>query len=1355
MGKKRIKAAVALATAAVTATVPGSYMPGLMTALAAEQNSADLKVVNTSVSPGNGQVYHGAKIFTFETSVPIQSPGDGWRDVSDSMTGTKWAKEFTTNQKFTLTIRDLDGHSITTPRYEVKNIEAETLNPEVSYSTSAPTQENVVVTIETGMVECKTPSGWEKVGAKRNTFQKTYTDNENETVTLVSLGGQEASAEISVRNIDREAPSVIDITYSPDNGQMSRSKVVTIIADEPIESPAADWIKVEESNGTKWEKTYTQAMKDSVTLKDLAGNESASIPFEVKRIEDVDLAAEVIYSNNGQYTNQDVTVTIKTNVECHTPEGWTQIGSKRNQFEKTYSADTVETVKLVSLAEQVLNQNVEVVGIDKVAPKAFINGTNPIDESNVYNYDINLKFNDNAALDHYVLNGHENPTNIFGNLWGDGNYVNIKGYLNVNGENTLTVWDRAGNSSTYTFRIDQVGPVVQVEVEDPDIVTPTKTVTLTGNEPFKMVDNDQYDNLWFNPLNADQDGYATIWTASATKAISESFAVEDKLGNQSTVAVNVSNVNSIVPEATVIYTNTEPTTNDVPVQITWNTALSQESVQILEKDGWKQNINNPLIFVKIFKENATLTYNNIKNDAGVPGKKLVITVNNIDRTGPAVTAAVENPDIMTPTKTVTLTGDEPFKVVDNTSHSKLWFIPYNDDDNDGYATEWRASATTPIFEGYTVEDKLGNQSTVAVYVTNVDSLVPEATINYTVTEPTTGVVPVEITWNTGLSAEFEKQLEEEGWEKTHNVPPTFVRIFRENETLTYTNVESQSGVPGKALTVTVNNIITEKEIGINYWDVVNNRQAGEGKIVVDGDATTVSINDLIGILPEGYELAEDAETVNINDGWIYVQVRPVVTTQEVGVNYWDVENDKQAGEGKVTVSADATSVNTSALTDIPEGYELATTGDITINGGWIYVEVRPAEKEETTQEVGVNYWDVENNEQVCEGKVTVSADAAAVNTSALTDIPEGYELATTGDITINGGWIYVEVRPVATTQEVGVNYWDVENDKHVDEGKVTVSADATSVNTSALTDIPEGYELATTGDITIYGGWIFVDVRPIKEEAATQEVEIIFVDEATKENVGDTTITLDKEATVFNVGILESSVPEGYELAESGDVFINEEGATEIKVRLVEEEEGMEAILIINFVDPFGGDVDVEPVVVAENGPEGGYAIFNYGEDWELPEGYDFAEDFDEMIAKQEFRVKYGHTLDTVEIGIVPEEEVKELKKAAAEFFKEAEEEPEETVSEAVSEDAADEAAVEKEESEEESEEALTTEETKPEKEAQEEAEAEEEVQEEAEPEEEAQEEAEAEETAQEEKESEEESEEDEVIKDAEESQEE
>ena len=65
-------------------------------------------------------------------------------------------------------------------------------------------------------------------------------------------------------------------------------------------------------------------------------------------------------------------------------------------------------------------------------------------------------------------------------------------------------------------------------------------------------------------------------------------------------------------------------------------------------------------------------------------------------------------------------------------------------------------------------------------------------------------------------------------------------------------------------------------------------------------------------------------------------------TQVVGVNYWDVENNAPVGEGEVSVAADATNVNTSALTDIPEGYELVSTGDVAINDGWIFVEVKPA-----------------------------------------------------------------------------------------------------------------------------------------------------------------------------------------------------------------------------------------------------------------------------------------------------------------------------------------------------------------------------------------------------------------------------
>ena len=211
-----------------------------------------------------------------------------------------------------------------------------------------------------------------------------------------------------------------------------------------------------------------------------------------------------------------------------------------------------------------------------------------------------------------------------------------------------------------------------------------------------------------------------------------------------------------------------------------------------------------------------------------------------------------------------------------------------------------------------------------------------------------------------------------------------------------------------SIDVKVRMVSTTNIIGINYWDVENNKQAGEGKVTVDAGATKVNSSQLTDI-PEGYELVWTGD-FDINDGWIYVEVRPVATTQTVGVNYWDIVNNEQAGEGEVTVAADATNVNSSALTDIPEGYELVNVGDFAITDGWIYVEVRPVDAE--TKTVGLNYWDVVNNQQVAEGSVTVAADATMVNTSTFKDIPAGYELVWEGDLQINDGWVWVEVRPV-------------------------------------------------------------------------------------------------------------------------------------------------------------------------------------------------------------------------------------------------------------------------------------------------------------------------------------------------------
>ena len=329
--------------------------------------------------------------------------------------------------------------------------------------------------------------------------------------------------------------------------------------------------------------------------------------------------------------------------------------------------------------------------------------------------------------------------------------------------------------------------------------------------------------------------------------------------------------------------------------------------------------------------------------------------------------------------------------------------------------------------------------------------------------------------------------------------------------------------------VAVRPVETTVTVGVNYWDIVNNKQVYEGKVTVDKDAYNVNTSDLTDI-PDGYELVNVGD-VQINDGWIFVEIKPIETTVTVGVNYWDVVNNKQVYEGKVTVDKDAYNVNTSDLTDIPEGYELVNVGDVQINDGWIFVEVRPVA---TTKVIGVNYWDVVNNEQVAEGEAIVAADAWNVNSSALVDIPEGYELVNVGDFQINDGWIYVEVKPVPTTKTVGLNYWDIINNKQVAEGSVEVAADATNVNTSTFTDIPEGYELVWTGDLQINDGWVWVEVRP-----ATRTVGLNYWDIVNNEQVSEGSVEVDIDATNVNTSTF-TDIPEGYELVWTGDLQIND-----------------------------------------------------------------------------------------------------------------------------------------------------------------------------------------------------------------------
>ena len=100
-------------------------------------------------------------------------------------------------------------------------------------------------------------------------------------------------------------------------------------------------------------------------------------------------------------------------------------------------------------------------------------------------------------------------------------------------------------------------------------------------------------------------------------------------------------------------------------------------------------------------------------------------------------------------------------------------------------------------------------------------------------------------------------------------------------------------------------------------------------------------------------------------------------------------------------------------TVVGDGYD-KETGEVYLYFYAVYVG--------DTQTVGLNFYDEENHEQVCETTVELPADAIHLNTSKI-ELPEGYEFVETGDLAINDGWIYVGVKPIKTLRI----YWAIDN----------------------------------------------------------------------------------------------------------------------------------------------------------------------------------------------------------------------------------------------------------------------------------------------------------------------------------------
>ena len=333
---------------------------------------------------------------------------------------------------------------------------------------------------------------------------------------------------------------------------------------------------------------------------------------------------------------------------------------------------------------------------------------------------------------------------------------------------------------------------------------------------------------------------------------------------------------------------------------------------------------------------------------------------------------------------------------------------------------------------------------------------------------------------------------------------------------------------------------TTKTIKINYYSEAEEKQIAEVEMTVAADATYVNTSELTA--PEGYELVLSGDLV-IRDGYVYAAVNKI-GSKTVKINYYSEAEEKQIAEVEMTVAPDATCVNTSKLT-APTGYELVEVGDLPIRDGYVYAAVRKV----STKEVKINFYCPAEKKQVAEPTVVVNADATYVNSSAYAAlVPAGYELAEVGDMPIRDGYVYAEVRKVAT-KTIKINYYSEEEEKQIAEVEMTVPADATYVNTSKLT-APAGYELVLAGDLPIRDGYVYAAVRKVP----TTTIKISYVDEATDKEVGTEDLVVNQGTTVVNFNVLKS-VPAGYELCEVGDFYVGN-GSAKVMVRKTKSNNG-------------------------------------------------------------------------------------------------------------------------------------------------------------------------------------------------------
>ncbi len=199
---------------------------------------------------------------------------------------------------------------------------------------------------------------------------------------------------------------------------------------------------------------------------------------------------------------------------------------------------------------------------------------------------------------------------------------------------------------------------------------------------------------------------------------------------------------------------------------------------------------------------------------------------------------------------------------------------------------------------------------------------------------------------------------------------------------------------------------------------------------------------------------------------------------------------------------------------------------------------------------------VENTEETTAEAEEESSETAETEDTETEE--EAGETAETED-TVTEETQTEETQTEETSRNVWVCFATEEGELLDDVACITLEAGDTYFNTSDV-NVPEGYEVCNMGDVSVPADVDSVTIS-VRKVAATRIINVSLVTESGEVISANQQIEIGRTDTVFNTSLL--AVPEGYELRQTGDVYIGDGDTLNVYVRKKEAEQKS---IIVNYV---------------------------------------------------------------------------------------------------------------------------------------------------------------------------------------------